>query len=206
MFIAHRGNGKHKFLENTKEAIINVLDEDVDGVEFDIRMTKDKKFVIHHDPIVKGLIIKFTKLKDLKKIYLKDNIKISTLQEVLSKLKTGKKILIEIKSELDDYDLITKNLYNILKKHKLNIYLCSFNKKVVDSLISKFDKVGLIVGYYINKGDLINSYNYNIIHYDYRNKIDKTKETFIFTINDKDKLKNINYKSNIITDRYYLIK
>ena len=46
MFIAHRGNGKHRYLENTKEAILNVLKEEVDGVEFDIRMTKDEKFVI----------------------------------------------------------------------------------------------------------------------------------------------------------------
>ena len=206
MFIAHRGRGKHKYLENTKEAIINVLNEDVDGVEFDIRMTKDRRFVIHHDPIVKGLIIKFTKLKELKKIYLKDNIKLSTLTEVLDKIKTNKKIVIEIKSELDDYDMLVKKLYNIVKRYNLNIYVCSFNKKVVDKLASKFDKVGLLIGYYINKNDLINNYDYNIIHYDYKDKIDKAKETFIFTINDKKKLESINYESNIITDKYYLIK
>lgn len=43
LFISHRGNGKHNYKENTVKSIINVLKEDVDGVEFDIRMTKDKK-------------------------------------------------------------------------------------------------------------------------------------------------------------------
>ena len=33
MFIAHRGNGKHKHPPNTKEAIIGVLHENVSGVK-----------------------------------------------------------------------------------------------------------------------------------------------------------------------------
>ena len=93
MFIAHRGNGKHRYLENTKEAILNVLKEKVDGVEFDIRMTKDEKFVIFHDPIINRQIIRLSELKDLKKINLKGGFEIPELTEVLDKINTDKKII-----------------------------------------------------------------------------------------------------------------
>lgn len=206
MFIAHRGNGKHRYLENTKEAILNVLKEEVDGVEFDIRMTKDEKFVIFHDPIINRQIIRLSELKDLKKINLKGGFEIPELTEVLDKINTDKKIIIEIKSEFDDNNLIAKRLCDIIKKYKLNIYLCSFNKKLIDLVSNFVDKTGLIIGYYINNQYLINNYDYNIIHYYYKDKIDKKKETFIWIINDKKKLKDIDKNSYIITDKYYLIK
>ena len=206
MFIAHRGNGKHRYLENTKEAILNVLKEEVDGVEFDIRMTKDEKFVIFHDPIINRQIIRLSELKDLKKINLKGGFEIPELTEVLDKINTDKKIIIEIKSEFDDNNLIAKRLCDIIKKYKLNIYLCSFNKKLIDLVSNFVDKTGLIIGYYINNQYLINNYDYNIIHYYYKDKIDKKKETFIWTINDKKKLKDIDKNLYIITDKYYLIK
>ncbi len=65
--ISHRGNdGIHK--ENTLKSIIASLNMTyVDGVEFDIRMTQDFKFVIHHDPFYFGHLIRNTKLKELKK-------------------------------------------------------------------------------------------------------------------------------------------
>lgn len=178
MFIAHRGNGKHRYLENTKEAILNVLKEEVDGVEFDIRMTKDEKFVIFHDPIINRQIIRLSELKDLKKINLKGGFEIPELTEVLDKINTDKKIIIEIKSEFDDNNLIAKRLCDIIKKYKLNIYLCSFNKKLIDLVSNFVDKTGLIIGYYINNQYLINNYDYNIIHYYYKDKIDKKKRNF----------------------------
>ena len=67
-------------------------------------------------------------------------------------------------------------------------------------------KKGLIIGYYINYKYLLNNYSFNIVHYLYKDKINKNKESFIWTINNKKKLKNINNNSYIITDKYYLIK
>lgn len=50
--ISHRGNG-FNFKSNTKEAILYSLNIDyIDGVEFDVRITKDKKIVIIHDPVI----------------------------------------------------------------------------------------------------------------------------------------------------------
>ena len=64
--IAHRGNDQiHK--ENSKEAILNSLTKDyINGVEFDIRLTKDNKFIINHDPFYHYYYIKNTNSKKLK--------------------------------------------------------------------------------------------------------------------------------------------
>ncbi|MCM1370757.1 MAG: glycerophosphodiester phosphodiesterase [Clostridium sp.] len=198
MLISHRGNGLHKYAENTKEAIFSVLNEAVDGVEFDVRLTLDNKLIISHDPIINGNIIRLTPLKILKK-----HANVSTLNEILKKIKTNKIILIDIKSELDDHIKICNLLNNILKKYNLNIYICSFNKKIIDNLIGK---VGLLIGYYINKKYLYNNYYFNIVHYNYKDLIDSKKETFIWTINDKNKAILIDSNKYIITDKYYLIK
>lgn len=202
LFIAHRGNGKHNYKENTKEAILKVLNEDVVGVEFDVRLTKDQKLIIYHDPILNGKIIRLSTFKELKKL---DN-KISNLDEILRQIKNNKIILIEIKSEVDDCFLISEIIYKTINKYNLNIYFCSFNKKIVDNLSKKYKNIGLIIGYYINQKYLINDYKFNIIHYKYENQIDKSKETFIWTINDKKRLEKIGYDAYIITDKYYLIK
>lgn len=196
LFISHRGNGKHNYKENTQEAILEVLKEDISGVEFDVRITKDNELVLAHDPIFNGKIISLSNLNELN---------IQTLESLLKKIKTDKIILIEIKSELGNYKNISDRLINIINKHSLNIYISSFNKKIIDYL-KKYEKVGLIIGYYINKKNIINDYNFNIVHYFYKDVISKNKTTFIWTINDKNKLKNINKNFYIITDKYYLIK
>ena len=50
--IAHRGI-HDKYKPNTKEALLQALNESyIDGIELDIRITKDKKIVIIHDPII----------------------------------------------------------------------------------------------------------------------------------------------------------
>ena len=61
--IAHRGNDNiHK--ENSLEAITNSLNSKyTDGVEFDIRFTKDYKFIVHHDFFYQGHFIKKNKSK-----------------------------------------------------------------------------------------------------------------------------------------------
>ena len=59
MIISHRGNGNHNFKENSKEAIIFSLnDKNIDGIEIDIRFTKDKKMVLCHNATYDGKIIK----------------------------------------------------------------------------------------------------------------------------------------------------
>jgi len=206
--ISHRGNG-FKYKPNTKEAILYSLNIDyVDGVEFDVRITKDKKIVIIHDPIINFVsngrgIVKNMKYKEL----LKYNFgtkeipsKITLLDELLSLINNKKIILIEIKEEMDDYKEIVDIVYKIISKYNLNIYIASFNYELIKYFKTKYNKCGLIIGLGLNTKKLYNHFDFNIVSYNYRNRVDK-KETFIWTINEVKKDIN-NY--NIITDKPYL--
>ena len=135
-FIAHRGNDDD-LAENSKEAILNSLSKPyIDGVEFDIRITKDNKFVINHNATInlnsnKIGTIKNMTLKQLKEVKFKNHNKvyrIATLNEVLKQIKNDKIIIIEIKEEKNYNTYQKKKLLKLLKKYSyLNIYLTSFN-------------------------------------------------------------------------------
>ena len=57
MFIAHRGAKTNTKQENTIPAFLNAINNDLyAGFELDIRVSKDKKIVVCHDPFVDGLI------------------------------------------------------------------------------------------------------------------------------------------------------
>ena len=50
--IAHRGLTNENIKENTLEAFINAIENNYDGIELDIRLTKDKKIVVLHDKLI----------------------------------------------------------------------------------------------------------------------------------------------------------
>ena len=59
--IAHRGIKNDNLIENTYNSIRVSLESDkYVGVEFDVRITKDKIFIVYHDSIYKGKLIKNT--------------------------------------------------------------------------------------------------------------------------------------------------
>ena len=118
--IAHRANdGIHE--ENSLEAILNSLEKEyVDGIEIDIRLTKDNKLIICHDPFYRGHFIKYTKIKKLEKLGL------NSLNEVLNKIKTDKIIMLEIKIEDKKYQKIANILNKTLKKYSyLRLLKCA---------------------------------------------------------------------------------
>jgi len=191
--IAHRGNdGIHK--ENSLEAILNSLKQKyVDGVEFDIRKTKDNKFVIIHDPFYQGYLISNTKLIKLQKLGL------NSLQEVLEKVNNKKILLIELKSQLKNKKDF-KSLYKILTKNNLNIYLCSFHHETLKKFKTLYPtiKCGLIIAL---KKDLKNNQKtFDFISLNYHIKKIFKIETFFWTINTKQQLEKISKNDNIITD------
>lgn len=183
--ISHRGNG-NQYKENTKKAIIEALKYDyIDGVEFDIRMTKDHKFVLSHEPFYNGKVIAFTKFKYLKA---------EELNDLLSNIKTDKIIMIDIKEELKREKKLIFYLKKILKKYDLNFYICSFNYNLI-SLIGNSYKRGLIISSRLNENKIKNDFNFNSINY---KMIDKktSKETFAWTVN-----KRVKMPCHIITDK-----
>ncbi|MBR2707990.1 MAG: glycerophosphodiester phosphodiesterase [Bacilli bacterium] len=190
--IAHRGNDSSN-KENSLKAIINSLKKDyIDGVEFDIRLTKDKKFILNHDPFYKHHYIKNTNSKTLIKQGL------DTLEDVLNMINNNKIIIIEVKEE-NNIKKTSKYLNRVLKKYNLNFYICSFNYNFINYFNKKYNyKCGLIIGKNINKNNIINNLTFNLLSYKYKGKI-PNKETFYWTINNPKDIKN--KIENIITDK-----
>jgi len=46
--IAHRGNSS-RYHENTMPAFQQAVEDGADGIEFDVRLTRDRQWVVHHD-------------------------------------------------------------------------------------------------------------------------------------------------------------
>ena len=108
MFIAHRGLYDDNIKENTIEAFDNAFNNGYQGIEFDVRLTKDDVPVILHDSFlsrvfgIKGLLRNFTYQELLDK-----NIDIPKLEEIINRYQ-NKVMVIELKEKID----ITKYLEN----------------------------------------------------------------------------------------------
>lgn len=155
MFIAHRGLYNDLIKENTIMAFDNAFNNGYDGIEFDVRLTKDKVPVIIHDSFlsrvysIKGLVkdYNYQELLDL-------NLEIPSLEEVINRY-NNKIMIIELKEKID----ITKYLNNSNK-----YYISSFN----------YDYIS-----YLNKS---NNYKLGVINYILNSAIDYSKLDFIMVL------------------------
>ena len=148
-YIAHRGVVKESIVENTKNAFLEaIINPNFIGFELDVRVSKDGVFVVYHDSLIDGKLIRSLTYQELK------YKGVMRLKDVL-RLETDKLIIIEIKS----FDMDLSKLNKMINKSKRNIYVMSFSNKVV-KLISGFKrnyKVGTL-NYIINSED---DYSYN---------------------------------------------
>ena len=85
--IAHRGASGH-ILENTKKSFKEALKLNTEGVEFDVRLTKDKRIVVIHDEDLRRVannsdLVKDLTLRQIRKIKQKDGEDILTLKDAL---------------------------------------------------------------------------------------------------------------------------
>lgn len=210
MFIAHRGNDRHEYRENSEQAIIYSLNQPyIDGIECDVRLTKDNKIILSHNSLIdfesngNGFIHNLN-LEELLEYHFHDE-KITILEELLSKINTKKLLLLEIKEErnfmVDDW---IEALYPILLKYKnLNIYLCSFNYQLILKLKETFTiPIGLIVGYTTNIEKETKFFDF--IMYYYKSFQYTHKLTMVWTINTIKQYEKYKYRTSyIITDKAY---
>lgn len=192
MFIAHRGLVKDGVVENTIPAFLGAIKSDkYVGFELDVYTSKDKEFVIYHDPLIDGKLIWKVSYKELRE---KGVIR---LVDVL-RLNTNKIILIEIKDINIDIDKFSK----LLNKYKdKNIYVMSFFNSVIRKFKNPTFKVG-VLNYLLNS---TTEYTYNFIGilYDVATKhmINSFRklniEVFLYALSKKDKY--------IFDDVYYII-
>ncbi len=138
--IAHRGASQY-FPENTIEAFEKAIEIGADMIEFDVRKTKDNKFVIQHDEFIQNISIRELTHKDIKGI--KSNILL--LEEALDCLKGRTLVDIEIKEEGDEKEIIDLVLKCFGNK---GLVITSFNDNSVKFIKENYPelKVGLLLG------------------------------------------------------------
>ncbi len=192
MIISHRGNDNTHLKENSFLAILSSLNKPyIDGCECDIRITKDKKFVLNHGKIINNKIIKYTSSKDLP---------LDTLDS-FKHIKSHKPLFIEIK---DNDEIIIDILDKYIKKLKnLNLSFMTFNYTLAVKLKKTYPflKIGLIS--FTNKDigilDFICTY---YLSYEKNNK-----DVFVWTVNQDAQIKKfISMGIPVITDKPYVAK
>ncbi len=135
---AHRGF-RSRYPENTMLAFEKAVELGVDGIEFDVHLSKDGVPVIIHDERldrtadISGLVKDFN-LSDLQKINVAKNFnineKLPSLEDYFSYIK-NKDIIsnIELKNSVFAYAGIEQAVYKLIKKYKLEekCIISSFN-------------------------------------------------------------------------------
>ena len=215
--IAHRGVTRNN-QENTLPAFDQAFSEGADGLEIDVRLSKDEKPIIFHDEDTsrlfdKNLEIKNTMYSELQALGNKEN-QIPLLNEVLDFLPQNKECFIEIKSDANTVPFLDK-----LRIKNKNITFLSFDKNVITDLKKRFpnklvfqsfhtlqiERYGIkkILEFY-KKG---NSDGLSIDIRDLSNKtidklLEKKIDLIIWTLNSMGRLKELSKKNirGIITD------
>lgn len=214
-FIAHRGKVSKEDTPNSKFSLLKALSLPyVSGIECDVRLTKDHKVVVIHDPIIDFVsngsgIVKYMTFEELKKFEFGDihhKETILSLEELLACIHTEKLILIELKGEEKDKRLV-EEVYKVIQKYQhLDIIIISFWYSLLQQMrkIDKKVKIGLLIGYFLNQKHIYNHFDYNLFEYSYLEQIDMNKKLMFFTINQKKQVEEIRKKREdvfVITDR-----
>src|SRR6056297_178122 len=116
--LAHRGN-HHDALENSLQAFKATKETSVNGVELDIRLSKEGTVVVFHDEDLKRLFDKEIKIADLtinqiNEITSEKDVIVPTLKEVFDLLLPTSVINVEIKEPEVVFpliDLLKENQY-----------------------------------------------------------------------------------------------
>lgn len=206
-FIAHRGLDNHDYQENTIKALKEALKQEyISGVELDVRMSRDNKFVIYHNmSYVKDGIRKF--IKNMKFIDL-NNDGIDSLESFFKGINTDKIILLDIKYEFNNNELVVNKIIKLLNKYQnLNIWVCSFNYNIVNKISAKSKyNVGLLISDIINKNKDIKDFDFISLSKNAFNDIKTNKIKMIWTVNNKKELNKYIGVDYVITDKAYLLR
>ena len=127
MHIGHRGARAYE-PENTLRSFRKALEIGVDAIELDVRKTTDNHLVVIHDADVnrttngKGLVADLT-LKEIKELSTEKGEKIPTFEEALDCIEGKAKILIELKEQDTEKQVLSAVASKKLDK---NVVIISF--------------------------------------------------------------------------------
>lgn len=195
-YIIHRGIISNKIKENSFTAIKKaLLDKESSGVEFDIKLTKDNKIILYHDPLLNFNIIENMSYKEILKYKY-----ITTLDKILD-INSNKIFLLDIKTN-HNYKNFADILLKTLNNYNKNIYISSFDTKIINYLKNKTKYKKGIITYKYKKN------NYNFISINYKaKKIEKlkNKEIFLWTINKSNEIIKLTKKYSNYNNMYLII-
>ncbi len=233
LLIGHRGSPT-KITENTIFSFQKALEQGADGIELDVRLSKDKQIVVFHDKDLKRLsnrsdLVESLSLAELQTIELKkeegqqEEVYIPSLNELVPLLAQAKVINIEIKSDsLFCGHNILKPLIDFLDKNHLDdkCIISSFNPLILMRL--RLRRPTTIIGFLYRKSAFCHGWNNLVwmlrvqpenlhIHYSLLNhwivRWARKKNIKInsYTINEKRHYKNI-HLDGIFTDNIEYLK
>lgn len=190
-YIAHRGSVTKDIKDNSLESFKRAIESDCYiGIETDIRVTKDNVYILYHDSLFKGKLVKNTLYREFKEEG------ILRLSDLL-KMKTDKIMLLEIK----DFDIDIDAFLKFLDKYKRNIYLMSFSDKVIEKIYAKKTKYKIgVLNYILNTKD--------VYKYDFICLLTPTLSEYVIDVYKKMNVKVIGYgvKNNKLTfDITYIV-
>ncbi|MCR2031979.1 glycerophosphodiester phosphodiesterase [Anaerofustis stercorihominis] len=212
---AHRGMLKQK-TENTISSFKEAMKYDIDSIELDVHLTKDKKLVVFHDFTLERMcnineyIAELT-YNEIKNIKINNEDSIPLFKDVLDLFTdTDINLNVELKSSSYLYNDIEQMTVNMIKDYNMEDYtiFSSFDHRALRKIkeIDKTLKVGaLYEGFFENIIDYAKENNFDAIHPQFlcidENIIDKARENNIevncYTINT---LREYNYIKNLKVD------
>jgi glycerophosphoryl diester phosphodiesterase len=152
--VGHRGARAYE-IENTLDSFKKAIEMGANGIELDLRQSRDGKLVISHDETLKkvfgqDLAISETTLEELKQA---SGNKISTLEEALRFIdRKVDRILLELKET--GYE---KKVLNVIKKEKLEdrVIIVSFHEEALSHvrMLNKKIETGFIYAKFGNPVD-----------------------------------------------------
>ncbi len=98
LIIAHRG-ASSMARENTLEAFQKAIDLRADMIEFDVRRTRDQRYVIHHDPRIAGKPLNELTVPEVREIARSMGFHVPELEEALHLARGRIGLDIELKEE-----------------------------------------------------------------------------------------------------------
>lgn len=152
--------------ENTMSAFEKALEIGCDVIEFDIHKTKDGRIIVMHDENVARTTdglgnIRDLTLKEIKMFHEPNGESVPTLQGVFDLLKNKKKMMLDIKdqdmekeviqlisdSDLEEYVIVDSDFPDVIKKiktmnPKIHVYLGGVTKGNFKNIIHDAQKIG----------------------------------------------------------------
>ena len=219
--IAHRGLHSKNTKENTLLALLlGNRNNKIDGIELDVRLSKDNQVVVIHDTTIdrtsngSGKVSEMS-LDRLKRFNFGSFLKrstINTLDEVLSKLSSNGLIIIELKDELDRNNILTSKVLEIIKNYPyLNIWMKSFSVDIVKHLKGKSNRpVGILIGKNNTENlgmdvDFYSVSKYVITNGILRDKLSQNKPVMVWTVNSSEEFNLLQNEIGELINELYII-